>query len=48
MLGEVALDRLDAVARHVVDPGLGEIVLDQVQSAAVVHAPMIDRPDAAT
>ena len=31
-----------AVAGHVVDPGLGEIVLDQVQGAAVVHWGMID------
>ena len=42
VLGEVALDRVHALAGQVLDPGVGEIVLDQVQGAAQVHPRMID------
>lgn len=41
MLLEVALHRLDAAAGPVLDPRVGEIVLDQVQRAAYVHGAMI-------
>jgi hypothetical protein len=37
MLGEEVLNCLDAAPRPVFDPGLGKIVLDQMEHAAPVH-----------
>ena len=46
MLGEVRLERRDAVGRELLDPRLREVVLDPVQHAWIVHAGIIDpRPD---
>ena len=42
MLGEVALERVHALGGEILDPGLGEIVLDAVQKAAFVHGGIID------
>ena len=41
MLGEEVLDLLDAGSSPVLEPGLGEVVLDPVK-AAFTHAGMID------
>ena len=46
MLGQVALDRLDAALSPLLDPILGEVVFDAMQDAARFHTAMIDgRPD---
>ena len=41
VLGEVRLDRLDAVGGEVLDPGLGQVFLDAMEDAAVFHEMII-------
>jgi len=42
VLGEVRLERLDAVGCELLDPRLRQVVLDPVQEAVIVHAGIID------
>src|SRR3954452_2652742 len=46
VLGQVGLDRLDAAVRPLLDPVLGEVVLDAMKDAAGFHTAIFDgRPD---
>src|SRR6266536_4279033 len=46
VLGEIRLDLADAALGPPLDPRFGQIVLDLVQNAALVHAAMIEpRPE---
>ena len=46
MLRQIDLDRVDTAPGPLGDPALGQIVLDVVEAAALVHGVMIDRrPD---